>query len=200
MRFAAIESGLIRAESFGQVTRSGGTPQEDWRSAAGTLYDPRIFGPSADFSCECGVTRGDGGQVCADCGVRIGVAAALRATRFGHVELAAAIRHPLDASAQITALPVLPIDLRTGPRWGDDLTQLYDAGLDANQRAARAASALPELERAVRHLLVGDAPDARAALGGRRACAVAYYLTYDPLLRREQTGAWLFALAISLKL
>jgi hypothetical protein len=64
-------------------------------------------------------------MICDWCGVKV-TSPAVRRERFGHVKLAAEVRHPLGVSADLlAAFPVLPAAYVTSPA-GEPLAGLYE--------------------------------------------------------------------------
>ncbi len=83
------------------------SPAEIRESSHGEVRGPddlasqRIFGPIADYACECGQHRRmrDRGVVCEVCGVEV-IQSRVRRERCGHIELAAPCVNPLTSGAQ----------------------------------------------------------------------------------------------------
>ena len=102
---------VVRSWSFGAVTRTRESEKvagpNPMRSSLG---DQAIFGPVRDDHCVCGKYVGSQyiGIICDRCGVKLGPAA-LRRQRFGHINLAAQIAHPIAGRRwALDALPVPP--------------------------------------------------------------------------------------------
>jgi hypothetical protein len=81
-----------------------------------SLYDPKIFGPTQDESCECGKYSGPehDGIICDRCFVKIANdSSQLRHTRLGQLKLHRRCPHPLDPSHNLEVFPIAPIAFRT---------------------------------------------------------------------------------------
>ncbi len=136
---ATVLSGdQVRADSSGAVD-------------AESLFSQKIFGPLVDYECECGKYKRmkHRGIVCETCGVEV-IQSKVRRERFGHVELATPVEHPLRRSAGATALPsslgvisVLPAGLRP-----------ESSPLNAGYEAVMAARSQDEVQAAVDALFV----------------------------------------------
>jgi len=120
-----------RGWSYGRVTGAGIEP--------GGLSDPRIFGHDQDYRCQCnrlvGGTEIDG-QVCANCGVSVGVAAVQQTRRCAHIELAAPIQHPWNVDCLFQVLCVVPLRLRSSAR-DEAITMRYQRILELDSRLRR---------------------------------------------------------------
>ncbi len=103
-RLVPVEPGDVMRWSFGRV------------ETASELYSQGTFGPSKDWTCECGKYCGghEDGIICDECGVKVSSnSALLRRTRLGHVELCVPCRHPLGMSDEyLHLLPIAPIAIR----------------------------------------------------------------------------------------
>jgi len=116
-----------RGWSYGRVTGPGTDP--------GGLSDPRIFGHDQDYRCPC--TRLVGGpevdgQVCATCGVSVGVAAVQQTRRCAHIELVAPMQHPWNVDCLFQVLCVVPLRLRSSTRDGT-ITKRYERILELDR-------------------------------------------------------------------
>jgi hypothetical protein len=101
--------------------------EHQWRDQRGTLDDQAIFGPVRDSECACGKYSGARfrGMICDVCGVKL-TSPAVRRVRFGHIDLASEIQHPLASDPHpLSALPVLPADFVSSPA-GASLANLYE--------------------------------------------------------------------------
>jgi len=136
--------GLLRAR---RVATSGWR-EHKWRDQRGTLDDQGIFGPLHDCECACGKYRGARfrGMICDICGVKLS-SPEVRRVRFGHIDLASEIQHPLaDDAHLLSAVPVLPADFVSSPA-GASLADLYEelVHLVALNRSERAIGVLNRL-------------------------------------------------------
>src|SRR5262245_48826975 len=107
LALAVMSDTEIRAVSFGAVSVAVRDRLESWRECRKTLYDPATFGPEANWRYACGKYVGERYEhmICDICGVKIAARAdVLRRERFGHINLAVHIRHPLDQSKLIGTL------------------------------------------------------------------------------------------------
>lgn len=147
----------VRKRSFGRVTRIVAAAPTCWQDATGTLFDPRIFGPTEDDRCACGALSGrpHRGSICATCGVRLGRAARLQRKRCGHIDLVTSIAHPWFPDCAMSALLVLPAAFRRAPLGSRDLDALYSDVVDANTRCAHEADS-SSLARAVARLFCNE--------------------------------------------
>lgn len=126
--------------SFGRVTHVQPSALGDWGQARWTLHDPAIFGPEKDYTCACGLytnrpelTGARDVMVCHICGVKY-TRADVRRNRFGHIELAALVRHPVGGSGDLNVVPVLPIGLRQSDA-GRSVELIYARFLTAEDAA-----------------------------------------------------------------
>jgi hypothetical protein len=183
----------MRSRSFGQVKIAGEEPAKTWQLAKGTLHDPVIFGHTADWVCACGTTRGRRpGWICHVCGVRIGRARHLRATRFGHIGLEEPVAHPLVPDASIAVVPVLPIRLRAPDKYGGDLNFLYSELV----RVRQGPSSL--VARRVSELYCNDWLAEPRMSAGRVLRSLLYYLVCFPGTPRAATWHYLSALSVQM--
>jgi hypothetical protein len=137
----------VRHWSFGAVKSVCQTDAIGWEQQVGTLDDERIFGPLRDLACACGKNQGENhrGMICDWCGVKVTMHEE-RQRRFGHIELAVPVAHPLgDAADEVSVVPVLPAAFRESPA-GRRLTLAYDALI-------RAGSNTDELAACLRYLI-----------------------------------------------
>jgi hypothetical protein len=80
-----------------------------------SLYDPRTFGPTHDYRCECQKYTGRqyAGRICDRCGVLVAIDCAQeRRQRLGKIEFPRPCPHPLDGSCKLSAFPIAPIAFR----------------------------------------------------------------------------------------
>lgn len=205
-RFAAIDAGEVRSRSYGIVSRACSEKPKDCKGCAGTLFDPRVFGSEDDWKCACGKYRDalHAIIICDVCGAKTGVAADMRATRFGHINLARPVRHPLIEGSEIGAIPVLPIAFRE-PRDRADLNYLYNSVLEANERAerqsAKDASEQPgELDTSVTRLFVNEHLPEPMMFEGRILRSL-WYFGFDEIeSSSERIGDFLFAMCLKVAL
>ena len=99
MTFDAIKIGLaspekIREWSRGEVTKPETINYRTLKPEKDGLFCERIFGPSKDWECHCGIYKKIRykGVVCDRCGVEV-TKASVRRERMGHIELAAPVSH-----------------------------------------------------------------------------------------------------------
>lgn len=97
--FNAIRTGLaspemIRAWSFGEVTKPETINYRTFKPERGGLFCSKIFGPIKDFECLCGKYKRlkHRGIICEKCGVEVTLAK-VRRERMGHIELACPVAH-----------------------------------------------------------------------------------------------------------
>jgi len=150
-RYRPATTREIRSWSFGQVTARRQANAATWQEQLGTLDDQRIFGPLQVFACACDKYRGNQykGMICDICGVKV-TTPAVRCERFGHIEFANAVHHPLgDSTHQVQAFPVLPAAFLSSIS-GAKLAHSYETLADA---AAREATEQIELVALVEILL-----------------------------------------------
>src|SRR5262245_42323287 len=123
----------IRSWSFGEVKKPETINYRTYRPEKDGLFCERIFGPEKDWECACGKYRGMKykGMICDRCGVKLSTRTEERRRRFGHIELPAAVPHPLgDGSELLSAVPVLPAAFfRSGA--GEPLARRYEELLRA---------------------------------------------------------------------
>jgi hypothetical protein len=125
----------IRERSHGQVTRAETLDYRTLAPEPDGLFCQRIFGPVNDYECACGKYKRMKyrGTTCESCGVEV-TRSAVRRERFGHVELAGPVVHPL-----FLAEVALLLDI--------SLTQLRkvlagESGLDGSDSAPRGPAAV----------------------------------------------------------
>ena len=154
--YRAATTREIRSWSFGAVKRPRNAGPASLQEMRGTLDDERIFGPRRDYECGCGEYAGwqHQGMICDICGIRVD-SSDIRGSRFGHIELAAAVSHPLDNDAEIlSAAPILPA-LYFESTAGARLADLYDELIRANdaENMEEIASVLAQITRLLVPLL-----------------------------------------------
>jgi DNA-directed RNA polymerase subunit beta' len=86
----------ILKDSFGEITNHKTINSRTLKPELGGLFDPRVFGPSADYECFCGKYEGikNKNQKCDQCNVLIS-SSRIRRWRMGHVKLNSPITNPL---------------------------------------------------------------------------------------------------------
>ncbi len=125
------------------------------------LYEPKIFGATADLRCECGEMEGEDkeGQICVKCFVMV-VADSLRARKIrpARIELAAWCRHPLDLGQTITDFPIAPIAFRKTSD-GDltELGKLYEELIEESVTLRGRVETMAEEDRAIAGVLAEKA-------------------------------------------
>ena len=93
LRISLASPDLIRSRSSGEVLNADTLDFRTFKPKPGGLFCERIFGPVEDFTCRCGkCDRRRAGTVCDKCGVEF-TRKAVRAHRWGHIELAAPVAH-----------------------------------------------------------------------------------------------------------
>lgn len=143
----------VRAWSFGQVHAPRQLHAVGWEERQGTLDDPAIFGPDTDWECGCGMYSGakHKGLICDRCGVKV-TSRATRRERFGHIELQAAVPHPLGNGAGLLAVvPVLPAAFLQSSG-GLNVARTYDDVLSA-VRVADSRAIIAGLDALIEELL-----------------------------------------------
>lgn len=86
----------LRERSRGRVTKPETINYRTLAPEPDGLFCQRVFGPSDDYKCACGKYQRmkHRGTVCEACGVEV-THSSVRRERFGHIELAASLVHPL---------------------------------------------------------------------------------------------------------
>jgi hypothetical protein len=136
----------VRHWSFGTVKSVGQTDAIGWEQQVGTLDDERIFGPLRDLACACGKYQGENhrGMICDWCGVKVTMREERR-RRFGHIDLAVEVAHPLgDAGDLIRVVPVLSAGFRESPT-GGGLAEAYEALVSAGRNTNKLTANLHTL-------------------------------------------------------
>jgi hypothetical protein len=104
-----------------------------------SLYEPRTFGPTHNFRCECGKYAGEAYEstICDRCWVKIFAdAAAVRHERLGHLPLACRCIHPV-TSEWLEDFPIAPIAFRTAPDGSPNtLGRKYERLIELNTATA----------------------------------------------------------------
>jgi hypothetical protein len=144
-------SGEVHDWSYGRVTAARKAGSRRWQDSRGTINDQAIFGPEKDDTCACGKYGGPRYRrmICDRCGVKISTRAE-RSKRFGHIELAGWVSHPLaPGTAQLLAIPVLPARYVESES-GRVLAPVYDslvlaASADSRDQLARGLERLAEI-------------------------------------------------------
>ena len=117
----------VHSWSFGAVRAVRCPNRTGWREDRFTLDDEAIFGPKLDYQCACGKYRGQEHDrlICDLCGVKV-TTSKCRHGRFGHIDFAGQVRHPLGEPADLlAAFPVLPAAFRESSA-GIVLDTLYE--------------------------------------------------------------------------
>ncbi|MFH0927859.1 MAG: DNA-directed RNA polymerase subunit beta', partial [bacterium] len=85
---------VIRAWSFGEVTKPETINYRTQKPEKSGLFAEEIFGPSKDWECYCGKYKKIRykGIICDKCGVEV-TNSLVRRERMGHIELAAPVSH-----------------------------------------------------------------------------------------------------------
>jgi hypothetical protein len=198
----ALDSEAVRRRSYGRIIRIASDNLADWIAAEHTLFDPRIFGPSRDWRCECGKLCGEAndGMVCASCGVVVGIAEQLRHDRFGHIDLVRSVQHPLlMEGATIRSLPVLPVGYRSDLD-KRDLNYLYNAVLRANllEPSGDRTTNVPSLEAAIASLMANEQLANPLCADGRVLRSVSDLAVGELGCHLRDLGVFTFALALEL--
>ncbi|MCA9681330.1 MAG: hypothetical protein KC457_03975, partial [Myxococcales bacterium] len=176
VRFAAENIGVrllsreaLRARSHGQVKNPETINYRTFKPERDGLFCSRIFGPVKDYECLCGkyARMKHRGVVCEKCGVEV-VQSKVRRERFGHLDLAAPVVHPLfkDTVACLLRLKDDELDAVLAGTMGLDGDGRYAEvdddrpGSEAGGVAIRAALAALDLEALSR---AGDPARAKVA-------------------------------------
>ncbi|MBE6402877.1 MAG: DNA-directed RNA polymerase subunit beta' [Lentisphaerae bacterium] len=85
---------VIRSWSFGEVKNPETINYRTLKPERGGLFCERIFGPTRDWECSCGLHKRVKvkGVVCDHCGVEV-TQSSVRRERMGHIELAVPVSH-----------------------------------------------------------------------------------------------------------
>jgi len=94
VRLRLASPDVIRAWSFGEVTKPETINYRTQKPEKSGLFAEEIFGPSKDWECYCGKYKKIRykGIICDKCGVEV-TQAIVRRERMGHVELATPVSH-----------------------------------------------------------------------------------------------------------
>lgn len=113
LRLRVLSSGQLRARSHGAVEKPETINYRTKKPERGGLCCARIFGPIEDFCCICTKYRGEQhrGVRCEKCGVEV-LPSSVRSERFGHVELAVPVVHPLLRAEVARLLGITPAQLQ----------------------------------------------------------------------------------------
>ena len=124
--YRPVTDAEVRSWSYGLVKSPRQTSPSTWNDLVGTLDDQAIFGPKHPFRCACGKHAGQRHEniICDVCGVKLTTPEARR-HRFGHIQLAIAVTHPIFPSARLTVIPVLSASFVDSQK-GTELAQTYD--------------------------------------------------------------------------
>ena len=203
LRFAVMSDAEVHRISFGAVDNPVFPEPLGWEAAKGSVYDPRTFGAKHDWQCACREYRGEQheGTICDRCGVKVGVARALRRKRFGHIDLLAPVAHPLNEQTDIVAIPVLPIAYRETRAHGDDLSFLYTQIIHANGGGPvpgdePTAGGTGRVATRIRELFCNEWLDEPRCVDGRPLRSLLHYLLEDPARSLATMGVYLTALGL----
>jgi len=94
IRLSLASAEQIHSWSSGEVTKPATLNYRTLKPEKDGLHCERIFGPTKDWECHCGRSRGyeKKGLVCPSCGVEV-IRSDVRRERFGHIDLAAPVAH-----------------------------------------------------------------------------------------------------------
>ena len=97
--------------SHGRLTRPEGINTRTQKPERDGVRCARVFGPVVDFECLCGKYKGQdhAGVRCEKCGVEC-IASSSRQVRWGHIELAVGLLHPVLEGRVCAALGLPNID------------------------------------------------------------------------------------------
>lgn len=167
LELVELDDNEIREKSYGEVTSSGMMNYRTSEIEECGLLSEKIFGPTRDWECRCGhrnynLMRSKE-TVCKECGVEF-CESKVRYERIGHIELGVPVKHPFLKNKTISALPVLPpelrphIKLKSGRYLTDDLNALYKEIILLNNYVRRlgTSSYTERLQNAVNKLMLGD--------------------------------------------
>lgn len=196
LRIVGLSDSEVRAASFGVVSRVIGERPASWKDARGSLWDVGCFGASEAWRCDCGKYAGEEHErmICDVCGVKIvSDVREAHSQRFGHINLAVVVSHPLIDGHSMQAFPVLPIGRRVGGRlMGVNLR--YNSIIHANSADADGPQVQrSRLQTAISELLLGRTA-AGVQLGGDGGIAEAMIesASRDPSL----VGIYLFGMGL----
>lgn len=167
VRARLLTDAQLRARSHGEIQKPETLNYRTNKPERGGLFCARVFGPIEDDTCICGKYAGDKyrGVTCEKCGVEI-LPTAVRAQRFGHIELAAPVVHPLCKSAVARLLQLTSVQL--------DNVLDGQASLDASGNLQAQVDATEIGGRALREILAGF--DAEAMDGDIELAPLGRYL------------------------
>ena len=94
IRISLASPEMIRAWSYGEVTKPETINYRTLKPERDGLFCERIFGPVKDWECACGKYKRvrANGKICERCGVEV-TTKRVRRERMGHIELAAPVSH-----------------------------------------------------------------------------------------------------------
>jgi DNA-directed RNA polymerase beta' subunit len=201
-RFEAMSDDDVKVRSFGLVRNPVFPYPETWQEQKGSLFDQSIFGPEVDFRCACGKYSGpeSDGVICDVCGVKLGEAAFLRKSRFGHINLGRQIPHPWFEEAMIGVIPVLPIAYRQdGGRM--DLDYLYSRVIRAVEPSEETWESvpgpeIPPLWLTVRQLFENESTTTPVSYRERQVRSLSDFAFDDPGTGLEEIGGYLAAMMV----
>ena len=113
LRLRVLSSAQLRARSRGEVEKPETINYRTKKPERGGLHCARIFGPIEDLCCICTKYRGEQhrGVRCEKCGVEV-LESSVRSERFGHIELALPLVHPLLRAEIGRLLGITPAQLQ----------------------------------------------------------------------------------------
>jgi DNA-directed RNA polymerase beta' subunit len=204
LRLVVLSDQQILAVSYGSITNPLSKPTNDWHLDRGSLFDPRIFGYGQDWECACGKYRGQQyeGLICDVCGTKIGIAEILQRERFGHINLALPVRHPLRSQRVVATIPVLPIAYRAPTTDGAELNLMYAALVRANedvkQEVLESEKATSVLLEKLAKLCCNEWLDRPRSADGRPLRSLTKLLVQSTDVRGPALAVYLTALALGL--
>lgn len=163
----------LRARSHGEIQTPETINYRTNKPERGGVFCARVFGPIEDYTCICRKYAGETyrGVTCEKCGVEI-LPTVVRCQRFGHIELAAPVVHPLCKAGVARLLQLTSAQL-------DDVLN-GAATLDAGGRLQSQVEATEIGGRALREALAGL--DAEAMDGDAELAALGRYLAPAQLM------------------
>jgi DNA-directed RNA polymerase beta' subunit len=205
IKIQVLRDDEVEARSFGLVADPAPVCPDRWEKSKRTLFDPCIVGCERDLTCACGKLQGEDSvdRICDLCGVKVGAAATLRLSRFGHILFRHKIPHPFNHGTRIGVIPVIPIAYRsdTGE---DDLDFLYSRVLRVNEVDStsdpngleRSPDCTDRLADAVCTLFGNESRSQPLTCKGRVVRSLRHYAFENPGTSMEDLGTYLFALML----
>lgn len=195
LQLVPLNDDVLLNTSYGRVSRpeAGRGP---WFHTQGTLADEAIFGSWHDLRCSCGDLQGEAHEqlVCPRCGAVVGRMQQTTRRRFGHIQLAAPMPHPLFPAATLGVIPVLPSWYRYELPYGDDLNALYAQVLTASAQMESGGDPAA-LATAVRQLFANERAQPPRTQGARPLVSLSGVLCDPCLCERDMIGTLLHGLA-----